>query len=110
MRSALGSIILITLVGWALPMPAAGQIDPRVFRLTTKRLDTPTTFVQTAFVTRIHGRLGLLKALHGVVGCRPVFARNTEHYVDALIVEDVSIAYDLAFLTSPKLDRLRLDP
>jgi hypothetical protein len=61
--------------------------------------------VLTGFLARVDGRVGIVTALHGVVGCSRIAAFNLSRAYRDLRITKVDIASDAAFLVSSQLDR-----
>jgi hypothetical protein len=64
-------------------------------------------FVQSGFRSVVQGQVGLVTALHGVVGCRRVVAVQEAElgnsYIADLALAKFSVAHDVAFFVSPRL-------
>ena len=65
--------------------------------------------VVTGFRARVHGRIGIVTALHGVLGCSNRTAFNVGRAYTDLQLESVDIAHDAAFLASSDLDTRETD-
>jgi hypothetical protein len=61
--------------------------------------------VLTGFKARVEGRIGIVTALHGIVGCRDLMAFNLRHTYRSLRVSRVDLAHDVALLSSADLER-----
>lgn len=63
----------------------------------------PDLRIQTGFL--LHDRQGIITALHGVIGCNHIIARQPESGTDPIKLDytEVDIARDVAILTGPNL-------
>ncbi len=91
------------MASWTQPTRAQDDAsqDPRVVRIVST-LKT-ITYIQTGFVWEVDGRVGIVTALHGVVGAKSVSAQNAILYFDELHIAMVDVDRDVAFLTDPLL-------
>ncbi len=107
MRSALAVAILSVAAAIASPAQAAND---QVYRIQASGCGPKNAkFSQSAFRSYANGRVGLVTALHGVVGCRRVTAVQESElggaYVNDLVLDSVSLPLDLAFYVSQLLQQ-----
>jgi hypothetical protein len=61
--------------------------------------------ILTGFRVQLDGEVGIITALHGVVGCPTLNAFNINDSYRGLRISKVDLAFDAAFLVSPELRR-----
>lgn len=85
------------------PLPAGGS-DPVDDCRDVVRIECPAQGrVLTGFKARVEGRVGIVTALHGVVGCPDLTAFNLNDVYSGLRIARVDLALDAAFLSSAAL-------
>lgn len=86
------------------PTPAAGSQPVDDCRAVI-RIECPTqSRVLTGFKSQVDGRVGIVTALHGVVGCPDLTAYNLKDVYSGLRIAKVDLALDAAFLSSSALE------
>ena len=106
----IGSIVLFLAVGpvsllLGQDLDEYKDLNPHVYRITSIDCGPDSSrYLLSGAKISVNGTPGIVTALHGVVGCDSISARNSDHgTVNDLVITLIDVSHDVAFLTSSQL-------
>ena len=115
MRKVLKRLLAGFALALALAGGAAAQPNEQIFRVMSTGCGPMNNgWAQSGFRTVVNGQVGLVTALHGVVGCSNVYAQQEEdlgsRYVGDMTLVLLSIPHDVAFYASAVVAQMPTPP